>query len=109
VRAKVIQATVSFLVGLALIWGGLTLATDDGVSCEIGGPSLQPGQTCANALPRGRGVVVSDYEEQRAGNQRAGWVGVGFGVLFLVLGASILFRRNAKGDGGNPNRLNRLA
>jgi hypothetical protein len=103
VRAKIIQATASFLVGVVLVGGGIALATDDGVSCEIGGPSLRPGQTCANALPSGRGVVVNNYEEQRAGNQRAGYVGVGFGVLFLVLGASILFSRKAKGDGGDRN------
>ena len=96
-RAKIIQATLSFLVGLALIGGGLALATDDEVSCEIGGPSMQPGETCANALPRGRGVTVSNYDEQREGNQRAGYVGVGFGVLFLVLGVSILLPKKAKG------------
>jgi hypothetical protein len=98
VRAKIIQATLSFLVGLALVGGGIALATDDEVGCEIGGPAMQPGETCANALPRGRGVNVSNYEEQRDGNQRAGWVGVGFGAVFLALGVNVLRPRKAKGS-----------
>jgi hypothetical protein len=87
------KAVLAFLLGLSLIGLGIALATEREISCEIGGPALLPGQTCTNAQRPGRTPIVNTYEEQREGNRRSGYVAIGFGVLFLVLGASLVLPR----------------
>lgn len=83
-RRTLITAVVLGVIGLAALVGGSYLTTSTTVGC--GARAMQPGDVCANAVPRNRGVYnheVLDYEQQRASNQRVGYVAIGFGVLVL--------------------------
>jgi hypothetical protein len=99
-RRTAISAIVLALIGVLAIGGGVHLLTTDRVEC---GPRvLQPGETCESVIPRGRGTVVLDYEEQHASNRRVGYVALGFGLLALGYAGWLLRKPTAAANPPAP-------
>jgi tellurite resistance protein TehA-like permease len=74
------------VLGVATLATGLAPLLDPGVECR--GRAMSPGDTCT--VYQANRPVVRDYAAQQAGEDLQSFLGIGFGIFFLLIAAVLL-------------------
>ena len=84
---------VLLAIGGAIAWVGYSQTQTQEITC--GGDVMSPGDICNSS-----DGTSTNFEEEKASQQSAGWIGVGIGGLVVVLG--VLGAVNAVVRRGRP-------